>query len=99
MFTHVQVFFCHASLGSKIQLQRDGDYTHHAGQTWKAESDSNSLQGPIRDITAAHPSDANLFVYMCKDPEMWGTVGLGWVGTICGPSSWKGIKANVNERR
>ena len=99
VFTHVQTFYCHASLGSKIQIERDGDYTHHAGQTWKAEPDFGSLGGPVKDITAASSSNAHLFVYLCKDPQSWGVIGIAWVGTLCGPNSWKGYKASVNEKR
>ena len=99
VFTHVQTFYCHATLGSKIQIERDGDYTHHAGQTWKAEPDSGSLDGPIKDITYASSSNAHLFVYLCKDPQSWGVIGLAWVGTLCGPNSWKGYKASINEKR
>jgi len=99
MFTHVQTFFCHDTLGSKIQLQRDGDYTHHSGQTWKADSDYGSLDGPIMDITYASSSNAHLFVYLCKDPAFYGVIGLAWVGTLCGPNSWKGYKASINEKR
>ena len=44
VFTHVQTFYCHASLGSKIQIQRDGDYTHHSGQTWTAFNDTGFTQ-------------------------------------------------------
>ena len=97
VFTHVQTFYCHASLGSKIQIQRDGDYTHHSGQTWTAEG--STLDGPIMSITSASSSNANLFVYLCKDPQSWGVIGIAWVGTLCGPNSWKGYKASVNEKR
>ena len=79
--------------------QRDGDYTYHSGNTWKAEPDSGSLDGPIKSITAASTSNAHLFVYMCKDPAFYGVVGLAWVGTLCGPDSWKGWKASINEKR
>ena len=79
--------------------QRDGDYTYHSGNTWKAEPDSGSLDGPIKSITAASTSNAHLFVYMCKDPAFYGTIGLAWVGTLCGPNSWKGYKASINEKR
>ena len=99
VFTHVQTMYCHATLGSKIQIERDGDYTYHEGQTWRAESSSGSLSGPVKDITAASSSNAHLFVYLCKDPQMWGTIGIAWVGTLCGPNSWKGYKASVNEKR
>ena len=99
MFTHVQTYFCHSSLGSKIKLERDGGYTHHSGQNWRAESDSGSLDGPIKSITYASSSNAHLFVYLCKDPAFSGVIGLAWVGTLCGPSSWKGYKASINEKR
>jgi len=99
MFTHVQTFFCHSTLGSKIQIQRDGDYTYHSGNTWKAEPDFGSLDGPIKSITSGSSSNAHLFVYLCKDPAFYGTIGLAWVGTLCGPNSWKGYKASINEKR
>ena len=99
MFTHVQTYFCHSTLGSKIQLERDGGYTYHQGQNWKAEPESGSLDGPIKDITYASSSNAHLFVYLCKDPAFYGVIGLAWVGTLCGPNSWKGYKASINEKR
>ena len=36
---------------------------------------------------------------MCKDPAFYGVIGLAWVGTLCGPNSWKGYKASINEKR
>ena len=72
--------------------------THHAGQSWKAESDSNSLQGPIKDITAADTTDADLWVYLAKDEQMFGVVGLGWVGTLC-KTTWSGYQASISEKR
>jgi len=80
-------------------LEKDGGYTHHAGQVWRAEPDSGSLDGPIKSITYASSSNAHLFVYLCKDPAFYGVIGLAWVGTICGPNSWKGYKASINEKR
>ena len=82
----------------KIILQAIGGYTYHADQTWKAESDSNSLSGPIKDIAAADNSGADLGVFMCKDPAFYGTVGLAWVGTMC-KTYYSGYNAGVNEKR
>lgn len=98
MVVHVQAHFCLDSLGTKIQVERVDDLTHHAGQTWKAESSSGSLSGPIKQITAASNSDANLFVYMAKDEAFYGVVGLAWVGTLC-RSFWPGYQASINEKR
>ena len=114
MFTHVQTFFCDPSLGSKIQIevrliemkelcvkimliQRDGDYTYHAGYSWKA--DGNILRASVKDITTSSSSNAHLFVYMCKDPQFFGTIGIAWVGTLCRPNNWKGYKTSLNEKR
>lgn len=98
MVAHVQAHFCLASLGTKIKVERVGALTHHAGQSWKAESDSNSLQGPIKDITAADTTDADLWVYLAKDEQMFGVVGLGWVGTLC-KTTWSGYQASISEKR
>ena len=81
-----------------IYMQAIGGYTYHADQTWKAESDSNSLSGPIKDIAAADNSGADLGVFMCKDSAFYGTVGLAWVGTMC-KTYYSGYNAGVNEKR
>ena len=73
-----------------------GDYTYHAGQTWKA--DSGSLSGPIKSIAAADNSGADLGVFICKDTAFYGVIGLAWVGTLC-KTSWLGYNAGVNEKR
>ena len=78
-------------------MQRDGDYTYHAGNSWKADGDI--LRGSVKDITASSSSNAHLFVYMCKDPQFFGTIGIAWVGTLCRPNNWKGYKASLNEKR
>lgn len=72
--------------------------THHVGQTWKAEPDSNSLQGPIKTLTANSNVDADLWVYMAKDPAFYGVIGLAWVGTLC-RTWWPGYQASINEKR
>ena len=74
-----------------------GGYTYHADQTWKADPDFGSLDGPIKTIAAADNSGADLNVFVCKDTEAWGIVGLAWVGTMCKP--WPGYNAGVNEKR
>ena len=82
----------------KIMLiQRDGDYTYHAGNEWKADGDI--LRASVKDITTSSSSNAHLFVYMCKDPQFFGTIGIAWVGTLCRPNNWKGYKASINEKR
>ena len=47
-------------------------YSYESGQSWTAESSSGSLSGPIKAITAASNSNADLHVFLCKDPELYG---------------------------
>ena len=72
-------------------------YTHHPGQSWLADSDSGDLEGPIKNIAAADNSGADLNVFLCKDQQFYGVVGLAWVGTMC--QGWPGYNAGVNEKR
>ena len=74
-----------------------GAYTYHPGQTWRAEPDAGSLDGPIKAIAAADNTGADLNVFLCKDSQLFGVVGLAWVGTMC--QGWPGYNAGVNEKR
>lgn len=99
MQAHMQAHMCHESLGTKIKLERVGDITHHVGETWRAESNSQSLQGPILDITENQPVEADLYVYLAKDPEFYGTIGLAWLGTLCKRNTDPGYQAGISEKR
>jgi len=98
MATHLQTHFCQTSLGTQIKIEVLGSYTHHAGEEWRAESASGSLSGPIKNIAAADTSGADLNVFMCKDPQFYGVVGLAYVGTMC-KTYLPGYNAGVNEKR
>ena len=79
-------------------FQAIGGYTHHSGQSWKA--DSGSLYGPIKTIAAADNSGADLGVFMCKDTSFYGVIGVAFLGTLCKTSSFPpGLNAGVNEKR
>ena len=75
-----------------------GQYEWHEGNTWRADSTSGSLSGPIKDITTASTAEANLWVYFCKDQTEIGTVGLAWVGSLCN-SKWKPYQAGITEKQ
>merc|ERR1711971_83889 len=97
MVTHMQTHFCQTSLGTQVALDVIGGYTYHADQSWKADSSSGSLQGPIKTIAAADTSGADLQVFLCKDTSFYGYIGLAWVGTMC--KGWAGYHSGVNEKR
>jgi len=97
MMTHLQTHYCQTSLGTQVHVEAIHGYTHHPGQSWKADPDSGSLDGPIKTIAANDNSGADLGVFLCKDDVFYGIVGLAWVGTIC--QNWPGYNAGVNEKR
>ena len=74
-------------------MKRVGDFTHHSGHIWKADSDYNSFEN-IVPLTYAQTTESDLYVYMCKD-EFSGYVGLAYVGTLC---KWKGYRSSINEK-
>ena len=78
--------------------QRVGDLTYHSGYTWKAEA-VDDLGGKVKELTAASTADANLWVYMAKDPYFYGIVGAAYIGTMC--KGWEpyGITASISEKR
>jgi hypothetical protein len=70
------------------------------GASWKADSEAQSLEGPIRALNLGVNMDngAHLNVYLCKDQEMWGVVGRAWMGVVC-KTSWRQYYSSINERR
>ena len=76
--------------------------TYHSGYTWNAESGDgqDDLGGKIKELTAASTVDANLWVYMAKDPNFYGVVGVAWLGTMCkGWAKPNGYTASITEKR
>ena len=51
-------------------IQAIGGYSYEAGESWRAEG--GDLSGAIKNITAASNSNADLHVFLCKDPEFYG---------------------------
>ena len=92
------IFFLSKGIFRRPHFQAIGGYIYHAGQSWRADSNYGSLAGPIKTIAAADNSGADLHVFMCKDPEFSGVIGLAWVGTLC-TTSMSGYNAGVNEKR
>lgn len=96
LLPHVQVSYCHASLGTKIVIQRIGSiklYNRYLQATEAALEDmgqttANDLQG------------ADLMMYMGYDDDYFGTVGIAYVGMVCVADSYNDIfKQSINEWR
>ena len=76
--------------------------TYHSGYTWNAESSDgqDDLDGAVKQLTAASTANANLWIYMAKDPNFFGVIGVAWVGTMCkGWAKPNGYTASINEKR
>ena len=95
MVVHVQAHFCLDSLGTKIQLERVGDLTHHENQRWKAKT---KFLRRMRRIIKRDETGADLYVFLTKDEQYYGTVGIAWVGTLCLPT-WPGSECGITEKR
>lgn len=76
--THAQAFFLDPSLPTKIELQVVGEPEFRPHEHWTAET---SL-GTVRQYVAGD-TDANLYAFLCADPEYMGTVGIAYVGAVC----------------
>ena len=61
---HLQARYCHSTLGTKIKIERIGNFKHYADKTMIASSASlASMQAD----TAADLGSADLMTYMCHD--------------------------------
>ena len=61
---HVQVSYCHSSLGTKILVQRIGDIKHYSGRSLQATGAKCNEMGPT---TASELGTADLMMYMGYD--------------------------------
>ena len=94
---HLQARYCHSSLGTKIRVERIGNFKHYAGKTITASG--ASLQAMFDD-TVADLGDADLIAYMCHDTSsLYGTIGIAYRPVVCGHSSGNKYKESINEWR
>jgi len=82
VMTHVQTYYRHSSLPTKIEFKYDKGETIRRYENlpstdslndWSIYNYGDSLNSPKVD----------LYVVFGRDPEYWGTVGLAWLGGAC----------------
>ena len=61
---HLQARYCHSTLGTKIKVERIGNFKHYAGKTLTASD--KSLQ-KMYSTTAKDLGSADLMTYICHD--------------------------------
>ena len=93
---HLQARYCHNTLGTKIKIERIGNFKHYAGKTFTASTGLNLM----KDATEADLGSADLMVYMCHDTSsLYGTIGIAYRPVICDHSSANKYKESINEWR
>ena len=94
---HLQARYCHSSLGTKIRVERIGNFKHYAGKTITASG--ASLQAMFDD-TVADLGDADLIAYMCHDTSsLYGTIGIAYRPVVCDHPNNNKYKESINEWR
>merc|ERR1711910_177418 len=91
---HLQASYCHATLGSKIKIERSGPVKHMPGKNIDADYDPGKgwkidhvyLMG---EYTKANIGARDLMVYMCYDDNNNGDgyIGEATIGTTCLPEN------------
>ena len=93
---HVQASYCHASLGSKLVIQRIGDIKYYQGRSLQA---TGAKLQEMWDTTAAELQGADLMMYMGYEESYYGTVGIAWGKVVCIHPSANKYKESINEWR
>ena len=93
---HLQARYCHNTLGTKIKIERIGNFKHYAGKTFTASTGLNIMKAD----TEADLGSADLMVYMCHDTtSLWGVIGKAYLGMVCHVPNANKLKQSVNEWR
>ena len=97
VMTHVQAYYCHSSLGSKVRLQQSAGsgVKYYQEADWIVSEDTLKRLQEIAQ-TDFKNSKANLYVGLTFDAKS-NNVGLAWGKTVCNPSDnleW-GISINA----
>ena len=96
---HLQARYCHSTLGTKIKVERIGNFKHYAGKTITASS--TGLQ-TMFDDTVADLGSADLIAYMCHDTYgygVYGVIGIAYLSVACHHSYYNKYKESINEWR
>ena len=94
---HLQARYCHSTLGTKIKVERIGNFKYYSGKTLTASVDS--LQAMF-DSTVVDIGSADLMTYVCHDPSsLPGVIGIAYRPVICDHSSSNKYKESINEWR
>ena len=88
VMTHVQAYYCHSSLGSKVRLQQSAGsgVKYYKEADWIVSEDTLKRLAEIAETDLAK-SKANLFVGLTYDDKS-NNVGLAWGKAVCMHRDW-----------
>ena len=96
---HLQQYYCHTSLGSKIQVDFGSDVTHVQGDIPLVADPIGliALKGITQQII--RKSQADLVTYLVHDPSgNAGILGIAWLGMVCRTEGQaQELKSSINE--
>ena len=94
--THVQTYYCHASLGTKVKIQQAENMAYYHESSWTADGDATLNRFKTIVTNDFKNSEADLFVGMGSDSSPYGTVGLAWGEVVCQPY-FRSQQTSINE--
>ena len=95
---HIQTRYCHPSLGTKIKIQRVGDF--HYLKKMSLRADTNSLIDMYGRTKALVSDEVDLLVTMTHDiiSTGVGVIGTAYVQSVCSSNKDAGeLKQSINE--
>ena len=93
---HLQARYCHVTLGTKIKIERIGDFEYFD----KEIVASNEYLEKIRNNAKQVIGDADLVVYMAHDKTSSdGIIGIAWSPVVCELSDYNSQKTSICEWR
>ena len=94
--THLQARFCHATLGTKIKVERIGNFAYFDQKIDASGTGLNTVKPHAKEVIGS----ADLVVYMANDEvSLWGTIGIAWSPVVCAGSGANPWKTSINEWR
>ena len=93
---HLQARYCHVTLGTKIKVERIGDFVYFEKKIVASDAGLETVRNNAKQVLGS----ADLVVYMAHDERSSdGTIGIAWSPVVCEPSDYDSQKTSINEWR
>ncbi|CAB4054923.1 unnamed protein product [Lepeophtheirus salmonis] len=91
VMTHTQTFLYDPTLPTKIEIDVIGFPKKYHDNEWTAEDSITTVEKYAQGDT-----ETDLYVFLCADSNLYGTVGIAYVGGLCDTN---GYQVSINEWR